>query len=392
MAIYMMPCLHWGCLHWGWGNSMADYYIGIMTGTSLDGADIALVDFTGDSHKLIAFETYDYPDGLKESILSVNQNQPTTISAIGDIDCQLGHFFARATNQFLQIFHIDNKDVRAIGCHGQTLWHQPTGQYRYSMQLGNSSILANQTHIDVVSDFRGADMALGGQGAPLAPAYHHQLLSHPNERRIVVNIGGIANITCLIPNQDGVGYDTGTGNILMDGWIDRHQHVPYDKNGDWARSSTADVSDLVAHLLDDDWIKKPYPKSTGREYFNQAWLDNKLKHYGKSLPPVDVQSALVDFTAQSITEQINSFKPDALIVCGGGACNDYLMERLSYFAPCSVQTTAHYGINGDALESMMFAWFARQHILGETATITTVTGASRPAILGALYRHTPHSV
>ena len=368
---------------------MSPYYIGIMTGTSLDGADIALVDFSGDSHKLEAFETYDYPDGLRDAILAVNQNQATTISVIGDIDCQLGHFFADATKQFLKAYTIDAKDIRAIGCHGQTMWHQPTGQHRYSMQLGNSSILANQTQIDVVSDFRGADMALGGQGAPLAPAYHNQVLRHDNERRIVVNIGGIANITCLIPNQDVIGYDTGTGNMLMDAWVQRHHNQPYDKNGNWARSCTADVQDLVNHLLNDDWIKKSYPKSTGREYFNLEWLDKKLKSYGTEIPPVDVQSALVDFTARSIIEQAQQFNPDCLIICGGGASNDYLMERLCHFAPCDVEQGKRYGIHNDALEAIMFAWFAYQHIENKPATVTTVTGASHPAILGALYPHTP---
>ena len=368
---------------------MSDLYIGIMTGTSLDGADIALVDFANGNDTLVAFETYDYPDGLRDAILSVNQNQPTTISAVGDIDCQLGQFFANATQQFLERFKINPNTVRAIGCHGQTMWHQPTGNNRYSMQLGNSSILANATQIDVVSDFRNADMAFGGQGAPFAPAYHNHVLRHDSERRIVVNIGGIANITCLIPNSDVIGYDTGTGNILMDAWIERHQNVPYDAGGNWARSCTADVSHLVAHFMDDAWIKKSYPKSTGREYFNLSWLDNKLESYGKKIPPVDVQSALVDFTVQSIVEQAQQFNPDSLIVCGGGARNDYLMERLCHFAPCDVNKGGAYGINSDALEAMMFAWFARQYVLGKTASITTVTGASQPAILGALYRHTP---
>ena len=369
---------------------MSDLYMGIMTGTSLDGADIALVNFADGNDILVAFETYDYPDGLRDAILSVNQNQPTTISAIGDIDCQLGKFFANASNQFLKQFKINPKTVRAIGCHGQTMWHQPTGENRYSMQLGNSSILANATQIDVVSDFRGADMALGGQGAPFAPAYHNHALRHASERRIVVNIGGISNITCLMPDSDVIGYDTGAGNMLMDAWIERHQNVTYDAGGNWARSSNADVSGLVGHLMDDAWIKKSYPKSTGREYFNLAWLDEKLQSYGETLSPVDVQSALVDFTAQSIIEQAQQFSPDSLIVCGGGACNDYLMERLSHFAPCIVQKGDDCGIHSDALEAVMFAWFARQYVMGETASITTVTGASHPAILGALYRHTAH--
>ena len=367
---------------------MTDLYIGIMTGTSLDGADIVLVDFSNGEHKIIAFDTYQYPPDLRDAVLSVNQNQPTTIASVGEIDNRLGLFFTDVTLQFLEQFSIDAQSVRAIGCHGQTMWHQPTGQYLYTMQLGNASVLANKTQIDVVSDFRSADMVFGGQGAPFAPAYHQCIFSHDTERRAVVNVGGISNITVLIPNESVVGYDTGTGNLLMDAWVQKHLGENYDKDGAWAKSAGGVDMAFLDYLLSDPFFKQPAPKSTGREYFNTAWLEQKIISYGMDLSPEMVQSALVDLTAKSIVDETNQLQLDTLLVCGGGVHNGYLMERLSYYASCNVVSCSDYGVNPDSLEAVLFAWLAKQHVCRKPATITTVTGATQSTILGALSPYT----
>lgn len=366
---------------------MANLYMGIMTGTSLDGIDIALVDFSKEPGELVAFQTYDYPKDLRLNILAINQNQPTTISAIGDLDYRLGTFFANKIQEFLTEFNISSDNIQALGCHGQTMWHQPERESRYSVQLGNASLIANQVQIDVIADFRNADMAFGGQGAPLAPIFHDYLFRSDSQKRVILNIGGIANITCLTAGQDITGYDTGPGNILMDAWIETHRDLPYDKNGQWAKTGTIH-NDLLHHLLDDDWLRKPPPKSTGREYFNMAWLKQKLQAF-EIIKPEDVQATLVDFTAQSIADQVKIVAPEVLIVCGGGAQNTYLMERLqSLCSFCSVQSCQDYNVDPDALEASAFAWLAWRHCQRKTGNLPFVTGASQTAILGALYPHT----
>ncbi len=369
---------------------MTNLYIGVMTGTSLDGIDIALVDFSTKYGKLIAFQTYDYPKELRSNILAINQNQNTTISAIGDLDYRLGALFSETIAQFLQEFKINSQDITAIGCHGQTMWHQPEGHARYSMQLGNASLIANKTQIDVIADFRNADMAFHGQGAPLVPAYHDYLFRHDNQTRIILNIGGISNITCLIPKQKTIGYDTGPGNILMDAWIEKNRDLAYDKQGAWAKSGKIN-NDFLQHLLDDAWLKKAPPKSTGREYFNIAWLEQKIQTFG-TIKAEDVQATLVELTAQSISDQIKPFTPDALILCGGGAQNIYLMERLKALCTfCHVQSCHEYNIDPDAMEAAAFAWLAWRHCQRKSGNIAAVTGATQPAILGALYPYSKRS-
>ncbi len=359
---------------------MKKRYIGIMSGTSLDGVDVALCSIDSrtcileDSHYL-AFE----PE-LKNEILNII-NGTTTIKSIGILDCKLAYFFAQAVNELLGKSAYEAKNIVAIGLHGQTLWHEPNGEFPFSLQLGNASVLAVETGITVVSDFRSKDVALGGQGAPLAPTFHNFLFSHLKECA-VVNIGGMANISILGENL--IGYDTGCGNVLMDLWIEEHQNLPYDKDGMWAKSGKVNQI-LLDNLLSDEYFLLKFPKSTGREYFNKKFLIKYLEPLGK-ICLEDVQATLLALTVHSIANEIKRFKIKELLVCGGGVRNIFLMEELQKALPkIEVVSTEKYGVSADNMEAMIFAWLAHKRLAEERVDLKFVTKARNNTVLGAIY-------
>ncbi|KMK07901.1 anhydro-N-acetylmuramic acid kinase [Pluralibacter gergoviae] len=360
-------------------------FIGVMSGTSLDGVDVVLAAI--DDHVVAqqASLSYPVPLALKEAILAICQGQQLTLSQYGQLDTRLGHLFADAVLALMQQERLSASDVVAIGCHGQTVWHEPDGDAPHTLQIGDNNIIAARTGVTVVGDFRRRDIALGGQGAPLVPAFHHALLAHPVERRIVLNIGGIANLSLLFPGQPVKGHDTGPGNMLMDAWIWRQRGKPYDKDAEWASSGKV-VLPLLQDMLSDPWFALPAPKSTGREYFNYGWLERQLARY-PALAGQDVMATLAELTAVTISEQaLLSGGCERLLVCGGGSRNPLLMARLACLLPgTEVTTTDEAGVSGDDMEALAFAWLAWRTLEGLPGNLPAVTGASAPTILGAIF-------
>ena len=283
------------------------------------------------------------------------------------------------------------RDIVAIGCHGQTVWHEPTGAAPHTLQIGDNNQIVARTGITVVGDFRRRDIALGGQGAPLVPAFHQALLAHPTERRMVLNIGGIANLSLLIPGQPVRGYDTGPGNMLMDAWIWRQCGKPYDKDAQWASEGKV-IIPLLQNMLSDPYFSAPAPKSTGREYFNYGWIERHLSAF-PGLAPRDIQATLAELTAVTISEQVLlSGGCERLMVCGGGSRNPLLMARLAGLLPgTEVTSTDEAGISGDDMEALAFAWLAWRTLAGLPGNLPSVTGATESSILGAIFPANPRT-
>lgn len=360
---------------------MKELYIGVMSGTSLDGIDISLCEIDNNSCKLISKQEYAYDRALKEEVLHAI-NASITLKEIGILDHRLGKMFADAVNSFLTNNKIDSTKITAIGLHGQTLWHEPNGEYPFSMQLGDANIVAVQTNISVVADFRRKDIANGGQGAPFAPAFHKFIFGSQKHKAAVLNIGGMANITIL--DDTLMGFDTGVGNVLMDYWIDKHQNKPYDKDGEWAKSGEADEL-LVKVMLSHPYFAKKPPKSTGRELFNKKWLHNKLCKF-PVMKSEDVQATLLELTVLSAANEVKKNSIEQVIVCGGGAENTYLMQRLQEeLQGVVVSSSNEHGIDSDIMESMAFAWLAYKRIHKQSVELSSVTGAKKDSILGGIY-------
>ena len=367
-------------------------YIGIMSGTSLDGVDVVLCEIDSENCTLIHSLEYPMLRELKNDILSMIAGK-TTLEEVGQIDYRLGVLFTQAVGALLIRENIDASTITAIGSHGQTLWHEPSGEYPFSMQLGDPNILSTKTGIPVVADFRRKDVALGGQGAPFAPAFHEFIFKNINSSVSIVNIGGMANITVL--GEKLIGYDTGCGNVLLDMWIQKHQNITYDKDGTWAKSGKVDYT-LLDAMMADDYFSQPYPKSTGREKFNMAWLEDMLRrgtscgyphdkgnHEGLPLRKnEDVQRTLVELTALSISNEVLKSGCDVALLCGGGAKNSFLVERIKALMPNVEVAIAQ---NADEIEAMTFAWLAYKRIHKEVVNLKDVTGASDNTILGGIY-------
>ena len=364
-------------------------YIGVMSGTSLDGVDVVLAAI--DEH-LVAQQaslSWPMPVALKEDVLAVCQGQTLTLAQLGRLDTRLGRVFADAVQALMKQEGLRPEDVMAVGCHGQTVWHEPQGDAPHSLQIGDNNQITARTGVTVVGDFRRRDMALGGQGAPLVPAFHQALLAHPVERRMVLNIGGIANLSLLIPHQPVRGFDTGPGNMLMDAWIWRQKGKPYDKDAGWAMQGKVTLP-LLQQFLSDPYFAAPAPKSTGREYFNYGWLERQLAAF-PGLAPEDVQATLTELTAVSISEQVLlNGGCERLLVCGGGSRNPLLMARLAALLPgIEVSSTDEAGISGDDMEALAFAWLAYRTLSGLPGNLPSVTGATRSSVLGAIYPANP---
>ncbi|WP_444926589.1 anhydro-N-acetylmuramic acid kinase [Microbulbifer sp. TRSA002] len=367
---------------------MPDLFIGLMSGTSVDSIDAVLVDF-GDEEKIntriLAALAHPIHSGLREAILSLCAPGPSELDRAGQLDRQLGQVFAEATNTLLARAGVEGQSVTAIGSHGQTVRHRPPGTVTspFTLQLGDPNTISALTGICTVADFRRRDIALGGQGAPLMPAFH-QAAFKTDGSRAVVNIGGMANITELTADSQVYGYDTGPGNALLDYWVNLHKNQPYDRNGDWAASGRANA-ELLNRLLSDPYFSAEPPKSTGRETFNPSWLEQACA--GLEVAPVDVQATLSEVTAASIADAVHNFAEGGeLLTCGGGAKNKDLVTRLQRRLPTwSITDTGSYGIDADWLEAVGFAWLARQTLRGLPGNCPGVTGAQKEAVLGAIY-------
>ncbi|AHG79359.1 Anhydro-N-acetylmuramic acid kinase [Mannheimia varigena USDA-ARS-USMARC-1388] len=364
-----------------------NYYIGVMSGTSLDGVDIALMDFAKNPPKMIACDFFSMPEELRSDISALLKTGETNLQKLGEIDHRLGLLYAETINAFLAKNQLTAEHIQAIGCHGQTVWHSPDSTYPFTTQIGDMNLVAAKTGITTIADFRRKDMAVGGQGAPLVPAFHQAIFSNPNRLTVVLNIGGISNISVLTPNQPIIGYDVGAGNTLMDSWIEQHQGKRYDKNAEWAMSGEMNNA-LLAELLNEPFFAKAPPKSTGRELFNLNWLAKKLEN-ATACKPEDVQRTLAEFTAKSIANELIALQtelPCLLLVCGGGARNPLLMERLADLLPnWNVTTTTEFGLDIDYVEAAAFAWLAYQRMHSLPSNMPSVTGAKKAVSLGVIY-------
>lgn len=366
---------------------MTEYFIGLISGTSSDGVDAALLE-SAPSLRLQHSSFLPYPDALRERLLAfaAGQYQGDPVDQLGELDHELGKLFAQAALALLRDCGIPARGVRAIGSHGQTVRHRPHGVQPFTLQIADPNLIAASTGITTVADFRRRDLALGGEAAPLVPAFHAAVFSDAAESRAVVNIGGIANVTFLPAGSGRVsGFDTGPGNVLMDWWSREYLHAPYDRNGAFAASGK--VHDGLLHeLLADAYFARTPPKSTGPEYFNAHWFSQKLGNLG--LSPADVMATLCELSARSITESVAASKPPVhrVLLCGGGVHSAQLCARLAAHLPeCKLQDTGNFGISPDMVEAGAFAWLARETLAGRPGNLPAVTGASRPTILGAIY-------
>jgi len=357
------------------------YYIGQMSGTSMDGVDTVLVSIAGGKIELVDSLHHDFPSTLKDQVFKLCQGCEDELDLCAKVSNQLSELYAIGANALLEHTGLKADQVSAIGCHGQTVRHMPPN---YTVQLINGALLAELTNINVVCDFRSRDMAAGGQGAPLVPAFHQQVFQQADKDTVVVNIGGMANITFLPTKGDVGGFDTGPGNVLMDAWTQHHNKGAYDHNGQWAHSGEVETV-LLKQLLDDPYFKLPAPKSTGREHFNLQWL---MQYPIKKLPAENVQATLLQLTVNSICDEIKKLTSSAeVVICGGGAYNGQLLKCLSHElgAEYHVCRSAKMGIDPQWVEAMAFAWLAQQNLLKLGGNISNVTGAKGSRILGALY-------
>lgn len=366
------------------------HYIGLMSGTSVDGIDAALVSLSaGTRPVLVATHAHPIAAATRGEIQALMRDGPSEIERLGELDMALGELFAEAANAAMKKAGLAKKDIQAIGSHGQTVRHRPRAGHPFTIQIGNPSVIAERTGITTVADFRARDMAAGGQGAPMVPAFHHQMFHSPQRNRTIINIGGIANVTYLPADasQPVMGFDTGPGNTLLDQWINQHHARTHDEAGQWAASGQAS-GELLGKLLADPYFRASPPKSTGREHFNMEWLQAHLKKPASPLSAADVQATLLQLTAQTIAQAIREFLPQTqeAYVCGGGARNLALMSALAAsLSGKTVAATDTIGMSPDWVEAAAFAWLAHQALERQPGNLPSVTGAKRAVILGGIY-------
>jgi anhydro-N-acetylmuramic acid kinase len=372
----------------------AKTYLGLISGTSADGIDAALVRWDDDAAtarpSLVFGRTYPWDPALRARLVALGQGDvPLSLDDIGELDVQIGAAFADAALQAMADSGVPRGSIAGIGSHGQTLRHRPSGRRGdgvdpYTMQLGDAHLIAERTGATVVADFRRRDVAAGGHGAPLVPALHAALLHSPDESRAVLNLGGIGNLTLLPAQGDVRGFDTGPANGLMDAWCLRHTGEPFDRDGRLAARGQPDPA-LLARLLAEPWFALPPPKSTGRDQFHLDWVDRAL---ASDASPADVQATLLALSVRTIADALRATQPGTarVLACGGGVHNGVLMAALASALPgMVVESTAAHGIDPDYLEAMAFAWLARQALLGRPGNLPGVSGARGPRILGAIH-------
>jgi anhydro-N-acetylmuramic acid kinase len=379
-------------------------YIGVLSGTSMNSIDAILINFIDNiTYKIIAAVGYKFKDSLFKQLITIINSRSITIENLGIIDHKLGIEFSKCVQKLLQLakkYHVRSRDITAIGFHGQTIWHAPSGKYPFTMQIGDPNLVCALNNIITVADFRRKDLALGGQGAPLATAFHSAIFKSKIKNRAIINIGGISNITVIPKNNNKIiGFDLGPGNCLMDEIVQtkfKHMKMKYDEDGLLASQGQV-IEKLLDACLKDPYFKQLPPKSTGREYFNQAWLAKKIKlaKLDKSYKSKDLLATLLWLTAIVISDQINNIcinsngifrqKIEEVYLCGGGAKNKALLLLIQKKSTCFVGTTTDLGIDPELVEGALFAWLAKQAISGQAGNMPSSTGARKEAILGAIY-------
>jgi len=359
--------------------------IGMLSGTSRDGVDAVLVNFSQDSQDILHALCTPYPPAIRLKLDQLLETGAPPARGLAELlDENLAYFFARVAQNLVREAGLEMRDIRAIGSHGQNVWHQPRGDNPVTIQLGRGDLIARNTGTTVVNNFRSADVKAGGQGAPLAPLLHHKLFHSENEDRAILNLGGIANLT-LLPAHGGVtGFDCGPGNCLMDAWISRQLQKDYDDDGRWAAKGEVDA-DLLSRMLADPYFGQSPPKSTGLEYFNLPWLEHMLGE--TPAEAVNVQTTLAELCARIVARSLDEAgQPERLLVCGGGVHNAWLLQRIvAALAGVAVESTSMYGTDPDWVEGILFAWLARERLYGRSLDTAAVTGAKHPVLLGDIY-------
>jgi len=362
-------------------------YLGLISGTSMDGVDAALAEVDAGGCSVKHAQSRPYADALRSQLFEiVNDPDHCNLDQLGRLDTEVGEAFATVAVNVLRDAGVAATQLTAIGSHGQTIRHQPHGEHPFTWQVGNPHLIAERTGITTVADFRRRDVAAGGEGAPLMPAFHQTVLASPWENRAVINIGGIANLTWLPHATPVIGFDTGPGNCLMDGWASRHLGAAFDRDGHWAANGHTHA-ELLARLLAEPFLAAEAPKSTGRELFNLPWLERQLKALGNTVKPEDVQATLCELTARSIADACRRLGgPQRVLLCGGGSHNHELRRRLEMQLPgVPVDTTAVFGLDPDYVEATGFAWLAFRTLGGLSGNLPAVTGAQHSVILGAIH-------
>ncbi len=360
-----------------------------MSGTSMDGIDAVVVDFSSNRPHLLATHQEPIPNRLQQNLRQLAQPGDDSIDQVGTADVEMGRLLAKAADNLLRSNSISSDEIAAIGSHGQTIRHRPDSKTPFTLQIGDPNTIAQLTGITTIADFRRRDMAAGGEGAPLVPAVHANFFQQTDSARAVLNIGGIANITLLPADEESavIGYDTGPGNTLMDGWCRQHINQPYDTHGAWAATGQV-IEPLLENMLADPYFKRQPPKSSGPEYFSPDWLQQQIETLQQPFINQDIQATLLELTTQtvSLALQQHTFKIKELLVCGGGVHNSLLMQRLAdLLKPITVSSTAESGVEPDWLEAVAFAWLAYRTLNGLTGNLPTVTGAEHTVILGGIY-------
>lgn len=368
-------------------DSRLPVFLGLMSGTSADGIDAALVQFPAEGGcRFVHGHTHEWDAGTRTTLIALGQgHEPASLDALGQLDAQVGIAFAAAANQLLASAGVAAAQVRAIGSHGQTIRHRPLADPAFTWQIGDANRIAELTGITTVADFRRRDVAAGGHGAPLMPAFHLAMLGSTDEDRAVLNLGGIGNLSLIARDGSLRGFDTGPANALLDGWCQRHQGHPYDADGAFAASGQVDER-LLARLLAEPWFALPPPKSTGREQFHLEWVEAQFE--GSSLAPADVQATLLELTAATVADALLAQLPQVrrVLVCGGGVRNPQLLRRLQARLPgVAIGSSAEQGLDPDYMEAMGFAWLAQQTLAGLPGNLPSVSGARGPRILGAIH-------
>ena len=355
----------------------------MISGTSRDGVDAALVSFEDDKPRIHHTVCLPYPAPLADSLetLLLKKRRPGQ-EELDRLDPLISRHFSDTASAVLAGADMKPAQIRAIGSHGQTVWHEPDGPHPVSIQLGSQQLIARACDIVTVGDFRREDIESGGQGAPLAPLLHRALFQPEKGRRVVLNLGGIANISVLGDSGNVSGFDTGPANCLLDAWVRKCKGALFDTNGAWAASGTADAA-LLEDMAKDDYFEKPAPKSTGTEYFNIFWLERYIQNH--MLSDADIQATLAELTAITVTKAIEPFDPADVIVCGGGIHNGYLLRRIeAHLHGITVRSTAEAGLEPDWIEAVLFAWLARERLAGRAQDTRLITGADRPVLLGTI--------
>jgi len=369
-------------------------FIGLISGTSADGIDAALVSFADQSVSLIHHHLHPFPATTRQRLISLFTPANDQLDLMGELDRELGELFAEAALSLMAQAGVSTSQIRAIGSHGQTVRHRPAGAHPFTLQIGDPNVIAQLTGLDVVADFRRRDMACGGQGAPLAPLFHQAFLAAEDKTRVMLNLGGIANIT-LLPGSANAGrsgtralaMDTGPASGLLDAWCQLHRGCNYDEGGHWAKTGCINEA-LLARWLADPYFDLPAPKSTGKEYFHLPWAEQLSQGLMHECKPQDIQATLLELSARSIVDAIHRcpIPVDEVMVCGGGTHNSLLMARLQELAACPVQSSMALGIDPDWVEAMCFAWLAQCNLEGRKLDTSAFTGAREPVLLGALFK------